>query len=105
MVLGGLDEGDTKRVFNKAAIGGEMACNITRKPTNLLIQSDFFHFERVESEVVVTTLYNCGIAGGALRPFRDTRPLPQGLSQLSSLRSTCGSGLVSRWAAKRPRQS
>jgi hypothetical protein len=38
MVLGGLDEGDTKRVFNKAAIGGQMACNITPKQPNLLFQ-------------------------------------------------------------------
>ncbi|PTU50629.1 hypothetical protein DBB42_19275 [Pseudomonas plecoglossicida] len=34
-----------------------------------------------------------------MRPFRDTRPL------LQEVALPCRSGLVSRWAAKQPRQS
>ncbi len=36
-----------------------------------------FIFMTVDFGVIVTTLYNWEIAGGALRPFRDTRPLLQ----------------------------
>jgi hypothetical protein len=45
------------------------------------------------------------IAGGALRPFRDARPLPQRPHRVQAMCSTCGSGLVSRWAAKQPQIS
>ncbi|PYC19015.1 hypothetical protein DMX06_16060 [Pseudomonas mosselii] len=36
------------------------------------------------------------IAGGALRPFRDTRPLLQDYRSPEGLCNSCGSGLVSR---------
>ncbi|PTU52803.1 hypothetical protein DBB42_07715 [Pseudomonas plecoglossicida] len=39
------------------------------------------------------------LSGAATQPFRDTRPLPQ------ENRAPCRSGLVSRWAAKRPQKS